>query len=207
MTHEILPTRFRFPIVIGLAIIALFWLSCDSAFVPDGDDGSQTMPTLPDDQAILFEVSYVNYAWSYSCLGWYVNAEGQRYSYSYQSDDEPWQPQDHQAVTEQELLDKYSHGAQFLGEIDSIEFAVAKDLIPASAIGEMTDTLSQCIDAGRFRYLAYVRDDTTLTYHPVLLYQHGDDALRNRSEPARYLFEWLRTVSGNQGRIFCPPPE
>jgi hypothetical protein len=178
----------------------MLWLSCGTT-EPD-----QTLPNLPADQAILFEVEYVNHAWGYKCSGWYIDREGQVYSYSYEHGDDPWQPQDHKAITEQELLEKYSHGAEFLGNVDSIEFATVKGLILASAVGSMSDTTQRCADFGTVRYLAYVREDSTLTYHPVLLYQHGDMALRNLSTQARTLFDWLREQSGDSGEIECGAP-
>jgi hypothetical protein len=159
------------------------------------------------DQAILFEVEYVNHAWGYKCSGWYIDGAGQRYSYNYEHGDDPWQPKNDEAITEQELLEKYSHGEEFLGNVDSIEFATAKGLILASAVGSMSDTSSRCADFGIVRYLAYVRDDSTLIYRPVLLYQHGDMALRNRSAQARTLFAWMQRVSGDPRGISCPAPE
>lgn len=180
---------------------ALAGLSCD------GTGPTQPWPELPGDQAILFEVSYVNHAWGYRCSGWYINGEGERFSYEYEQDDDPWQPQNYEAITEQELLTKFSHGAKFLGSIDSAAVASAKNLIPASAVGGLSDTVWRCADFGAVSYTAYMRDHSSLTYHPVPLYEHGDWAFRNLSGEARWLFDWLRDVSGEQGEIPCAAPE
>lgn len=208
MTNERKLKTQRFPKSIVCLSVALLCLACGSAGLSgDGDDASQSMPKLPDDQAILFEVAYVNFAWGYRCEGWYIDGEGRRYSYSYARDDDPWRPQNPEAITEQELLDKYSHGARFLGTVDPAAVATARSLIPASSVGRMSDRVSVCRDFGGAGYLAYVRDDSSLTYHPVLLYQQGDWAYRNLSAEARTLFDWLREVSGQQGEINCPAPE
>ena len=208
MTYDNKPVRHRFPTLIAFVMIALMWLSCDSAFVSDeGEDPSQSMPKLPDDQAILFEMSYENFAWGHYHEGWVIDRSGRMITYIYFQDDDPWQPQDPEAITEQELFDKLSHNAGWRKTVDSAELAAARQLIPASAIGRMSDTNRNCDDAGIVRYLAYVREDTALIYHPILLYQHGDIALRNRSRSARTLFDWMRTVDKDSYGLFCPPPE
>ena len=200
MTYKRQLIRQYFTVSVVCLSALMLWLSCGTT------DSNQTLPNLPADQAILFEVEYVNHAWGYQCSGWYIDEAGQRYSYSYEHSDDPWQPQDHEAITEQELLEKYSHDAKLLGIVDSIEFATAKGLILTSAVGSMSDTSSRCADFGTVRYLTYVRDDSTLTYRPVLLYQHGDMALRNLSTQARTLFDWLRELSGDSGEIECAAP-
>ncbi|MDH3892539.1 MAG: hypothetical protein OEV49_15850 [candidate division Zixibacteria bacterium] len=197
-----------FPRLIVCLMAGLLWLSCGQSGVSDDGDGFvQSLPKLPADQAILFEVGYVNGAWGYRCEGWYIDGSGRRYSYHYEHDDDPWRPENHEAITEQELLEKFSHGAEFLGVVDPAEVAASKALIPASAVGTMSDVARRCADFGTARYLAYVRDDSTLTYRTVLLYQHGDMAYRNLSVEARTLFDWLREVSDQRGEIPCPAPE
>ena len=201
MTYKRQLIRQYFTVSVICLSALMLCLSCGTT------DSNQTLPNLPVDQAILFEVEYVNHAWGYKCSGWYIDGAEQRYSYSYEHSDDPWQPKNDEAITEQELLEKYSHGEEFLGNVDSTEFATVKGLIPASAVGNMSDTSSRCADFGIVRYLAYVRDDSTLTYRPVLLYQHGDMALRNRSAQAKTLFAWMQRVSGDSGEIECPAPE
>jgi hypothetical protein len=201
MTSERKPDQRWFSKSVMCFSAVLLCLACGTT------ESEKTLSGLPADQAILFEVSYVNFAWGHQCSGWYVNAAGQRYSYSYADGEDPWQPENPEAITEQELLDKFSHGARLLGTVDSSEVAASKDLILASAVGSMSDTVSMCADFGTGRYLAYVRDDSTLTYRPVLLYQHGDWAARNLSTDARTLFSWLRVISDDHDVLECGPPD
>ncbi|MBL1212066.1 MAG: hypothetical protein HND52_01800 [Ignavibacteriae bacterium] len=57
-------------------------------------------PPNESEQSIFFELEHVNYAWGYQHAGFYVNRKGEVFTYQYESNSAPWQPNENNYYTE-----------------------------------------------------------------------------------------------------------
>lgn len=194
-----------------IVLMAVLMLSCsdgvgDNTIMGSPDDpGDQRVPA--QGQEVLFEVSYVNFAWGYKLGGFYIDKRGDVFRFSRDNSDERWRPDDWAHISEQDLRDKYSVGKNRIGTIDLVTLTSMVDLIGEASLGEMTERIGRCNDFGGKSWVAYVQDAQTGDYEGINLYSAGDWAQRNKSLAAETLFEWLRDVAGESGEIACGCPE
>ncbi len=192
-----------------MLLTALFLVSCGSnvgetaIMNPDNNPDPENQRVPAQDQEVLFEVSYTNFAWGYRLGGFYVDRRGDVYSFSRGPEDERWHPAESGHLLEQDLHEKYSINKDRLGTIDRGTLSSMVDLIGQASVGEMTEPVGRCNDFGGRSFVAYVQDGLTGEYKNIVLYQYGDWARRNKSSAAVELFEWLRYVAGESGDIPC----
>jgi len=159
-------------------------------------------------QQILFEMNYYNFAWTPTLRGFYVDRDGNVYSYAYEPDGvtydmtNPWW----QTFTEAQLLDRYSHNPALMSTIDPDTLYEKYLLIQPAHAGTLSSPMVRCFDFGIAYYVAYTFDPLSGTYTPVLLRQMGDVAQTNFSPEAKALFEWMRSLEGG-GDDLCDYPE
>ncbi len=160
----------------------------------------------PVEQPILFEMSFSNYAWFDIYHGYYINNEGLVIRYIYTAPipyADPW----HTELTEAELMERYSQNAYATAIVSPEELAHHNVMIPHAEAGELAPPLVRCYDMGLTYYVAFVYNDVTELYQPVLLYQHGNIAQKNYSPEADALFLWMmRIVGDSPDDILCPYP-
>lgn len=156
-------------------------------------DGPQPCSTCPEiTQPILFEVSYSNYAWFPRMDGFYIDSAGRVMTYSYPSDSIPYPPPYWwQELTEDELLERYSHNPGICATIPMVELQQKYALVAGAAQGELSPEVWMCADFGVIFFVAYIYQPETSVYHPVLIEMAGDMAQKNLSPQAEQLFEWL----------------
>ncbi len=161
----------------------------------------------PAGQKILFESSYVNYAWQPSVSGFYVTADGTVYKYDYYASAPPdagypyteYGP----SMTEAQVTGKYGTAATVFGKLDANELHERLGALGAARGGTLL-TQGTCADFGVVRYAGYIYDSATATYTPVLLGAHGDMAVKNTAPEAQALLEWFRDEIGDaQQQGFC----
>lgn len=191
-----------------MLLLALGLLSCGTVDSDTAQNQAKPAEWVPPvEQEILFEVSYVNFAWGYTLGGFYVDRDGDIYEFHRGYDDERWQRDDPDRLTAQDLHRKYAIGRELVGTIDSATLDWMTNLIPGAQEGELTERISVCRDFGGRSWVAYMLNESTGDYERVLLYAAGDWARRNRSGDAEALFEWLRSVAGDTGEIACGCPD
>jgi hypothetical protein len=172
--------------------------SADESVGSTENDSSQ-VPDTPEDsvvsgQRILFEVSYINFAWGFQFYGYYVDSAGLVHKFRYASDDDPWQPSDPDQITEEDLMEKYSHNPAFVTELDADVVSQNVELISDAAQGHMSKRTHEFCDFGSIVYTAYLYDDQDERYQPVTLLIYGDWTSRNQSQAAEMLVEWLKSI-------------
>ncbi len=155
----------------------------DAASEADGSDISE--------QRVVFEKTYVNYAWGYALSGQYIDTEGNIYSYNHSQ--EEWNPIDPNRITEAELREKYSN-SELQSTIDPETILDYRNLIDAAADGPFLETEQIIFDAGTVTFVAYLYDSSDSTYIPVLLVQGGETNQTNLSLEALTLSLWLAQV-------------
>jgi len=187
--------------IIAASILVAFAISACVAEQTEnatGDDStSDTLPPVNSPalgQKILFEYTYINFAWGFQCYGYYVDSGGNVWKYRYGEDDGIWQPEDPNNLSESQLLGKYSHNPVLAATVDRETVHQMAALIPAAAAGELTDRRNEANDMGSIVYLAYTFDPSSRLYHPVRLLIGGDWYAKNDAPEADSLLKWFRTI-------------
>jgi len=156
-------------------------------------------------QKILFEMSYVNYAWAPMVTGFYVTIDGSVFKYDfYGSSPDAGDPFISlvPGMTEEQVTGKYGASPVLVTKIDTGVLLQRFALVGAARTGTL---LSQylCADAGEARFVAYLFDPATSSYTPVMLGSNGDHATKNTAPEADELVKWLGTLGPVEGVDFC----
>ncbi|ETR71091.1 MAG: hypothetical protein OMM_02752 [Candidatus Magnetoglobus multicellularis str. Araruama] len=156
-------------------------------------------------QKIIFEVEYVNYAWSKTHTGFHVNNKGEVIEYSVSDHSVPstfWRNE--KIISETELSAKYSMNSKILKTVSRNELMEKFNLIESALTGERSAQQSECRDAGVTSFVAYTYDSGH--YYPEFLYVKGDSAFKNLSDSAREIYNWLGNLTtGYSIGGFCSP--
>lgn len=166
--------------------------ACDETTAPAGD-------TAP----VLLEIEYINYAWTPTWFGFFVDASGDVYSYN--RDGTPWPHAEDRVVTEEDLNDKFSLKRTLISSRDTSEVGLLKSRISQVNEAQVTAEKRQCADAGFLTYRAYKHNPGNRTYESVLLRVEGDAARENTSAAARQLIAYVRSLDLLEELLGCDP--
>lgn len=145
-------------------------------------------------QKILFEVSYVNFAWGHQDHGIYIDRSGNVYSFEYGPKDSYWRPKGSPNPTEADFMERYSHNRKFLKKIPSDVLLEKYRLIQTASSGELTERRHTAYDAGAKIYQCFLYDDKSQGLRPVLLKLEGNESQENLSPSAISLVSWLNQL-------------
>jgi hypothetical protein len=176
----------------ALLLGALVLPACEETTGP-GSDGAPA----------LLEIEYINYAWTPTYFGYFVDATGDVYSYDRQGT--PWPHGEAREITEEELAEKFSLRRVLLATRDSAEIVDVVANIGQLDESQVTVEKLQCADAGLLTYRAYKYNAGNRTYQPVLLRVEGDVARQNLSPAAQELIAYLRSLELLQELLGCDP--
>ena len=178
----------RFALLLG----AIALPACDETTAPDGGAGP-----------VLLEIEYVNYAWTPTWFGFFVDATGDVYSYN--RDGTPWPHSEDRVITEADLDEKFSLKRTLISSRDTNEVALVRSRIAQLNQAQVTAEKMQCADAGRLTYRAYRYNAANRTYEPVLLRMEGDVARENTSAAAQDLIAYVRSLDLLEELLGCDP--
>lgn len=153
--------------------------------------------------AVLLEIEYINYAWTPTFFGYYLDAAGNVYAYD--RNGTPWPPGGKPAFTQDELEEKFARGRILHATRDSAEVAEVTSRIVQIDPARVTAEKQECADAGLLTYRAYQYDPDTRTYQPVLLRAEGDVAQENTSPAAQALIDYIRSLDLLEELLGCDP--
>ena len=171
---------------------ALALPACDEATAPDGDAAP-----------VLLEIEYVNYAWTPTYFGFFVDATGDVYSYDREG--QPWAHAEERVITEEALNEKFSLKRTLVSTRDTAEIAVLKARIAQVSESQVTPEKFECADAGLLTYRAYRYNPANRTYQPVILRVEGDAAQENTSQAAQDLIAYVRSLDLLEELLGCDP--
>ena len=141
---------------------------------------------------VLLEIEYVNYAWVPTFKGFYLDAQGDVYSYDREG--AQWPDRDSRVLTEPQLMDKFSLKRELVESLGAAAATTAAAKIPLINQSQLSQPKTQCADAGVLTYRAYTHGPIDGTYVPLLLRAEGDVAQENTSAAARELVAFIRSL-------------
>ncbi len=177
-----------------------------------GVGGSGTVPEPPASQVVLFELDYTNFAWGARSEGYYVTRDGSLYRYStgLASDVETNQLgtllRRRETMTLDEITAKYGTEPELQTTVPQDELYAMHALVTQARAGTLW-IRGACSDAGESELIAWLYDEPTSIYSPVMLHVRGDTAVDNDAPAAAELTAWLTTLTGGTEDDFCAPSE
>ncbi|MCU4164674.1 hypothetical protein [Carboxylicivirga caseinilyticus] len=147
---------------------------------------------LPNNQRILFQVEYLNYAWVYQHNGFLIDCSGNIYYYNNPSE---WNfIEDDGTFHEEAMNENLTFTDSITHSIDNYEIIDKAAKIYQASIGPISDLKCEMADAGTIVYSAYILNNRTHKYHRILLKQSGDCSRENLSQAAIQLYQWLQLI-------------
>jgi hypothetical protein len=147
---------------------------------------------------ILFQYSYINYAWFFQHEGFFIDNEGQILTYSRSSNIHPYPdnwhfPDENNRITEAEMNENLLQTEISEKKIDKAilqKYARKLSSIKENAYIEYQNSY----DAGASVPVCYLYDEYTKTYKEILLSQYGDFVSINKDKTAKEIDEWLTAI-------------
>ena len=151
-------------------------------------------PQAPIPQRVLFQQSFVNYAWGYQNRGWFIDNEGMIKAYRVASA-EYWVRPDSGYISVDDLLSNYAQADKIIYKIPANELRQKYGLITAAALGEISERTRSAYDAGLVQFSCYWWDQDRGMFKEVLLSLSGDWSQINLSPAAIELDSWLKRLN------------
>ncbi|UCG84818.1 MAG: hypothetical protein JSW71_12750 [Gemmatimonadota bacterium] len=173
-----------------------------------GCAGCSTAPSPAEiSQAVLFHISYENYAWGHQSSGWYVDDQGRVWRLSAALH---WWPEVRNILQGSEDTLYYSAGEleqsyadardTLVAAIDADELREKYLLIAGAARGNYSTPANAAADAGSSVIGCLAYDQEADGYRKVILSMTGDWQAVNLANSATELDAWLRSLA----RRFIP---
>ena len=143
-------------------------------------------------QKVLFEKEYINFAWRYTHVGWYIDSIGSIYYY-----DKPqsWNTIDStNNIKFESINSNLSNCKKLAYTIDKSELSAKIAQMSNAAKGSLSEPVMEMADAGLNKYCEFVYDSTTKRYKRIMLKQTGDLRIDNSSPESVSLWQWMNTI-------------
>ncbi|WP_143061737.1 hypothetical protein [Dyadobacter sp. SG02] len=146
---------------------------------------------VSDEQEILFEVDYVNYAWGFQNNGFLIDKSGRVYTYDKPKD---WKFASSGPFTATEMNDRISKTKLAGYTVPANELSQYVNKLRHVSDKEFTDPAQVGADMGGSSYYVYRYDPASKTYNAVLLQSVGDVNVYNKDSDAKEIADWLVKV-------------
>lgn len=146
---------------------------------------------VPED-AILFDVFHINYAWGFSCSGYYVDGQGDVHYYDCRALADSMR---FYRGREGEILGRrYGMGDTITCHIGADQLACALGLVDEAATQPPLEGRQTGYDAGGTSYSAFLYDPKSGEWTEVPLATTGDVSHDPSTEASEQLVAWLKTL-------------
>jgi len=165
--------------ILGLFVLIL--TGCDKDF------------TLSDEQEILFQYDYQNYAWGRQHSGYFIDRKGNILTYNMP---EEWTHTDNDLIIFQEQM------------MENLDKCVISDLsvplpelekftrhIPNLSLSKVSAIRNTGADMGSHTFICYKFDDTFKVYKGFLIKMEGDNTCENLNFFSKKVVSWLKGIN------------
>jgi hypothetical protein len=145
-----------------------------------------------ENQLVLFQVEYINYAWGYSHHEILIDSSGNVRYFKYPNS---WhQPDTAGYITESDMNEN-------IQQLDSVSLTIENDILfkyfsilKGASEGHLSHLVNRMFDAGTTIYSGYLFDSIMKEYKHVLIKQWGDWSIENNSPEAEKIYRWLEST-------------
>jgi hypothetical protein len=150
---------------------------------------------ISDNQRILFEYEYVNYAWSYQHYGFLVDNEGNVLTYN---NPEKWNfPDKELRISEDQVEENLAMCIPSGIRIPKTELDKYASHIKNIASSKVSALKNAADDAGSSQYICYQYSGSNNIYRGTIIKMEGDFTCENLNFYSRKVFEWMKGISNS----------
>jgi hypothetical protein len=147
---------------------------------------------LSSDQKILFQYSYVNYAWGTNNQGLIVDNEGNILIYN---QPEKWNfPDKNLNLTEAQVAENLSYCTSTGRKVTDAELQKYASYITNLAASKVTAKKTVAADMGTFNYYCFSYSSGTPSYKQVTIKTMGDYECENLNFYTKKVVEWMNQM-------------
>jgi hypothetical protein len=153
--------------------------------------------SLNENQVILFQFDYLNYAWGYQHHGFIIDTEGNVLKYD---NPEGWNfPDSELNLTSARASENISKCIPVGKPIDKDELLRYASYINNIAQSKVTAIKNTGADGGTSQYICYQFDENSSTYKGHLLKMEGDFTCENLNYYSKRVAQWMKDIQGHPG--------
>lgn len=154
--------------------------------------GCREKSYISNDQEILFQMDYVNYAWGYQPYGFMVDNQGRILSYD---NPEKWNfPDDNFILTERQMAENIALCRISDEMVSSEDLKKFSSYIENIAGSKVTATKQTGADAGSMQFICYKFSDNSLIYKGFLMKNEGDFTAENLNFYSKKVVSWMKEI-------------
>ena len=160
--------------------IAIIFTGCKKEYV------------LSDNQSILFQFEYANYAWGYQHNGFIIDNEGKVFTYN---NPEDWNfPDNDLIINENEVAENISKCMLSNKKIPKDELQKYSNFIKNIAASKITAMKNVAADAGTSEFICYMYSENTKEYKGYVIKMEGDFTCENLNFYSKKVVAWIRDI-------------
>jgi hypothetical protein len=158
-------------------------------------DGCQKDYILSNGQKLLFELSYINNAWTYQHKGFIIDNEGNILTYD---NPDKWNfPDDDRLLTEEQVDENLSMCNTSGEKISATELRKFTNYIDNIASSKVTAPKNRGADMGSRGYYCYLFSEATSTYKEFIIKMEGDWECENLNFYSKRIADWMNDIQKN----------
>jgi hypothetical protein len=155
--------------------------------------GCKKNNVIKENQHILFQYDYINYAWGYLHTGFFIDNLGNIHTYK---NPQNWNyPDEDLILTESQLHENLEYCLTTGEKISFDELEKYAGYIKNISLSKITALKNVAADAGTGEYICYVYSDTTGTYKGSLIKMEGDFTCENLNFYSKRVMAWLKGIN------------
>jgi hypothetical protein len=167
--------------IILIAFLVLFLAGCKKNNV------------ISDNQAILFQLEYVNRAWGYQHNGFIIDSEGNVLAYNNPSD---WNfPDNEMTIYKNEVAENLSKCVPTSTKILKEELQKYINYIDNISLSKVTALKNVASDFGSLEFICYRYSESTGFYKGYLIKMEGDFTCENLNFYSKKVVAWMRYIN------------
>jgi hypothetical protein len=171
---------------IRLITICLFLTSCCVS-------GCKKNIVINENQALLFQVDYLNYAWGYQHSGFFIDNKGNVLTYK---NPQEWNfPDKNFNLSESQVHENFVKCSNSGIKIPAEELNKFSLHIKNISSSKVTALKNVAADAGSLEYICYQFSEESGMYKGSLIKMEGDFTCENLNFYSKKVVEWLKDIN------------
>lgn len=155
--------------------------------------GCKKNNAINENQQILFQYDYINYAWGYQHFGFFIDNEGNILTYK---NPQTWNyPDENFTLTEFQLRENSENCVNTGEKINPDELEKYAGYIKNISLSKITALKNVAADAGAGQYICYLYSGVSGTYKGTLIKMEGDFTCENLNFYSKRVSAWLKGIN------------
>jgi hypothetical protein len=150
---------------------------------------------ISDNQSILFQFEYINYAWGYQHTGFYIDREGNVLTYN---NPREWNFTDSDyIISDKQIAENIARCTPSLIKISKEELLKYSNYIKNICSTKVTALKNVAADAGSSDFICFQFSEKTGIYKGCLIKMEGNFTCENLNFYSKKVVSWMKGISGS----------